>query len=142
MDPLSCTASAIAVVTIAVQLVKGVKTLRDLCNDVDAVPRQLLAQLDELNVLARLLNQETRLKGDQIPDDDDLMAILELCDSKIQRLVESALRSQRYFRSKRRAIRLWGSIRGLNSKDVFKHFSISLIDIKMTLVTARSIATG
>jgi hypothetical protein len=153
LDPLSGVAdpTGIAVISLAVQLGKGLIDLYDFWGSVRDAPHEVADVLVDLKILSNILNELILRKdhGSHVGDALEHCALkVEVCVcvtnmhwydpfADTEQLLLSIVRElEPKFESKRLSVRLWSGFQAVRKKQKMKHFRESLGETKTTLLLA------
>ncbi|RDW57721.1 hypothetical protein BP5796_12522 [Coleophoma crateriformis] len=136
MDGLSGAASAIAVVSVALQLADSVTKLIEFWETVKDAPEDITTMVQELKLLELVLKQihdRDQLYG----QDPTTTEILKRCNQKVDTLIKAMESFQPGFTSKKWTVRTWNSFKVTLQSKKFHSFRVSLGEMKTTLILAR-----
>jgi hypothetical protein len=136
MEGLSVGASAIAVVSIAIQLSDSIKKFSDFIDSAKEAPENVESILSELRFLSSIL-EDIRLQQSS-PLNTNTSAANRLTDLQ-QKITTFAALANRYrpsLNSKDRRIKKWTAMKVAFKSEKFKKFSDSLNQEKLNLILA------
>ena len=134
MEGLSVGASAIAVVSIAIQLTDSIKKFSDFIDSIKEAPEDVESVLSELRFLSSIL-EDTRLQQSS-PLNTNTSAANRLTDlqQKITTFTALANRYQPSLNSNDRRIQKWTAMKVAFKNEKFKKFRDSLNQEKLNLI--------
>ena len=134
MDVLSSTASAFAVVSLAVQLASSIKKLYEFWDSVQAVPEDIYSIKADLELLSTVLSEiALEVQQHQLPD-RTLIIALNQCTVKVRVLNTLIDKFEPGFASRSRCVRNWSMIRAIFKDKKLKKFHVILERLKTTLI--------
>ncbi|KAK3172360.1 hypothetical protein OEA41_005681 [Lepraria neglecta] len=136
MDGLSSTASAIAVVSLAVQLADSVKKLCEFWSSVRDAPEDIHAIVTELELLSSGL-PEIATGAQHVEPDVALIAVLKDCTLKVKNLRTLVCEIDADFISTSPRIHRWTAFRAVLKNEKIKKFQEALERLKSTLLMAQ-----
>lgn len=136
MDGLSAASSAFAVVSLAGQMVSGIKSLIDFWDSMRGAPDFIQEMLHELRLLAAVLE---RIQSTSNLRDVDplLMDALKSCDIKVQSFIAFMSDLKPAYLASSRTVRTWKSFKAAFQGDKINNFRISVGETKTTLFLIR-----
>lgn len=136
MDGLSAAASAIAVVSLAVQIAESLRELCDFWDSIQEAPEDIRAILNDLRLLELVIG-DIRRSGEVHSADAVTSLALESCSQKVFSLVVVVNDIEPGFRAASRRKRGWSSFKAALKGGKLKRFRDSLSETKLTLLLAR-----
>ncbi|KAH8743361.1 hypothetical protein F5882DRAFT_446616 [Hyaloscypha sp. PMI_1271] len=145
MDPFSATASGIAVVSLAIQLVDYVRQIQRFLRSVSEAPKELKRLIDLLEQLelilesiGALIDRQQRQSGSSATVSETVLRAMKACENTLERLESIVNAAKKASDAKNKAARSLGSFRlSCKKKDIedFErqlHDAVSLLNLTMT----------
>ncbi|PQE07814.1 ankyrin repeat-containing protein [Rutstroemia sp. NJR-2017a WRK4] len=132
MDPFSAAASAIGVISLAIQLADSINKLHEFWSSVRDAPQEVREITNDLKCLTSLL-KEVANGGNHGPN---VQWGLECCETKLKSLFNIVQQLDPNFYSSNRRARIWNSVKVTLKKNKLKEFRDSLEGTKTTLILA------
>ena len=136
MEGLSASASAIAVVSIAIQLADSVNKLRDFWSAIEEAPQEVQAISADLELLSGVLAQ-IAYEAQHIEPDPTLIAALNGCSMKIKALAMILSEIEPGFDSRSLRVRKWTAFKATLKHRQLVKFQEALDRLKCTLSLVR-----
>ncbi|KAI1108434.1 hypothetical protein F5Y14DRAFT_436227 [Nemania sp. NC0429] len=136
MDGLSSAASAFAVVSLAGQLVSGIKNIIDFWESMRGAPDFIQEMLYELRLLAAVLERIQTTSNLRVID-PLLVDALKSCDLKVQSFINFMNNLKPAYLASSRSIRTWKSFKAAFQGDKINSFRLSVGETKTTLFLIR-----
>lgn len=141
MDGLSAATSAITVASIAFQLSESIKKLFEFWMSIKNAPDDIHAITTDLQILSSVLDK-IAFEAQRLPPDTLMIAALNSCSGKIQKLSNIVDDLESGFRSTSSSVRKWSALKAVFKSDRIKKFQDSLERTKSTLMLIQNIHQG
>ena len=136
MDGFSSTASAIAVVSLAIQLADTAKQLCDFWTSIKDAPEDIRTVIADLELLTSVL-AETASEAQHTGPDATLAAVLHSCTGKLKSLTAFTNNLEPGFSSRSSRVRKWAAIKFVLKSEKLTKFQEGLESLKSTLALAQ-----
>lgn len=135
MEGLSVGASAIAVVSIAIQLTDSLIKFSDFIESIKEAPEDVESILSELRFLSLIL-EDVQLPHSPLNANPSATVVLDSLRGKITSFTVLANRYRPGLNSDCRRMRKWNAIKVVSKREKFKKYRESLNETKITLILA------
>ena len=136
MDVLSFTASAFAVVSLAVQAAESAKKLYEFWGAVKDAPDTIRGMASDLELLSDVLSR-IALEAQSSAPGHTMIAALKNCNSKIQSITVQIEKFEPGFASKRSHVRKWSAIKTALKEGKLEKLLLAVEGVKTTLILAQ-----
>lgn len=141
MDGFSAAANIITVTSIAVQLSESIKKLLEFWISIKNAPEDIHAITTDLQILSSVLSR-IAFEAQRVRPDPSMLAALNSCSSKIERLKYIVEDLESGFKSANSSIRRWSALKTVFKNERLKIFQDSLERTKSTLVLMQNLHQG
>ena len=136
MDGLLAAASAMAIVSLAVQLADTAKQLCDFWSSIKDAPGNIRTVIADLELLTNVL-AEIAFEAQHTGPDTTLAAVLQSCTGKLKSLAALTNNLEPGFYSRSSKIRKWSAVKLILKREKMTRFQEVLESLKSTLVLAQ-----
>lgn len=133
MDGLSAVASAMAIVSLAFQLVETAKQLCDFWSSIKDAPEEVRTMSVDLELLTSVL-AEMAVEAQHTGPNTTLAAVLQSCAEKLESLTAFTNNLEPGFYSQRSRTRKWTAVKHILRRERLTRFQSVLESLKSTLV--------
>ncbi|MCJ1307305.1 hypothetical protein MMC25_000951 [Agyrium rufum] len=136
MEALGSTASAFAVVSLAVQLGENVRKLYEFWQSVKEAPENIQNIASDLELLSSVLSQIAHDVQNTIPD-HTLIAVLNSCITKVTTISTLITAFEPGFASRKITTRKWSAVKAAFKQEKLEKLLVTLEGMKTTLILAQ-----
>jgi hypothetical protein len=136
MDPLSSAASVFGVVSLAGQIVNGIRTITDLWGEVRDAPHFIRDALYELQLLSAVL-ERVRSTSNLRKVDPLMVESLKQCAAKVDGFIEFMNELRPSYQASSRRLRTWTAFKAAIQTDKMNKFRVDVGETKTTLFLIR-----
>lgn len=127
---------ALAVPSLALQLLDKVKELHDFWGSLKDAPDDIRTVVRDLKSLTEVLDQIREDETQHMPN-KTMRDLLDDCRQKVNSWEVMVKPLEQGFKSKSRPVRKWSSFKAVSQDEKFKKFCESLQETKITLILAQ-----
>ncbi|KAL9120774.1 MAG: hypothetical protein Q9187_002672 [Circinaria calcarea] len=135
MEGLSLAANIVAITSIAIQLADSVKKLCEFWKSIKDAPEEIHTIVADLELLSSVLAEITSEK--QLHPDATTAAVLEICESKVKKLMTIVSDLEPGFASQKPSIRKWTAFKAVIKAEKLRRFQEAVERLKVTLILAQ-----
>lgn len=132
MDAISGAGSAIAIVSLAIQLADSIAKLSDFLESIQEAPDKIKSILTDLHVLSLILH-DIRDHQNKYGSNASVVTALGSLELRVTAFMALIRQYEPSFESSRRRIRKWTAVKAAFKEKKLKDFQLSLNNTKITL---------
>jgi hypothetical protein len=140
MEVLSGVSSALAVISLAIEVGDRIKKLCDFWDSIQEAPQNIRTIAKDLSIISTVLEDIRDEARSARPFSKALsasFAALEQCQESLGLLQSLVQEVEPGFESERKRVRKWSAFKAVWKGDRIRKFRQELLDVKMTLILAR-----